>query len=100
MSCFFLQAGIELRTVLVDASHAVAGAQPPNQSSRVPGRASGELVLFEKNNVAPTKLCQVIGDAAANHAAANDDNFCFSRDSGAHCGTLRRNETSRQHSTP
>jgi hypothetical protein len=41
----------------------------------MPGRAAGELVSFEQDNVFPTHEGQVVGDAAPTHTATDDDNL-------------------------
>src|ERR1700730_2810625 len=39
----------------------------------MPGCAAGELALFEQDNVGEAELGQVVGDAGADDAAADDD---------------------------
>jgi hypothetical protein len=39
----------------------------------VPGRTGRELVLLEQDDVGPAEVGEVVGDAAADHAAADDD---------------------------
>ena len=52
--------------------HARRGDQP----GRVPGRAGGEFLAFQQDDVADAGLREVIGDAAADHAAADHDDPC------------------------
>jgi hypothetical protein len=40
---------------------------------RVPGRAGGQLGLFQQHDVAPALMGEMIGEPAAHDAAADDD---------------------------
>jgi hypothetical protein len=55
------------------------------ETRRVPGGAAGELVLLEEQDVAPSELRQVIEEAAARHASADDDDPRFA----PHCSPPR-----------
>jgi hypothetical protein len=48
-------------------------AQLPDQTGGMPGRAAGEAALFEQHDIRPTELGQVIGNRAADNAAADND---------------------------
>ena len=45
----------------------------PDQPGGVPGRAAGELLALQQQHVGDAELGQVIGDRAADDAAADDD---------------------------
>src|SRR5262249_8303112 len=87
MASLSLQLRIELGGVLVDAGHTVAGAQAADQARRMPGGASGQLVLFQEYHLAPADLRQVISDAGPDHTATADHN-----------PGVRRKRTARRHS--
>src|ERR687897_38550 len=50
----------------------------------MPGRAAGEPPLLDEHDVALAHLRQVIGDGAADHAAADDDDLGGGGEVGAH----------------
>src|SRR3954470_9612370 len=58
-------------------------AQLAHEARRVPGGPAGEPPLLKQHHVAPAELSQVIGDRAADHPAANDDDACAVRKAGA-----------------
>ena len=64
---------IELGRILHEPRHVLVRAQLPDQSGRMPGRAAGQPPLLQQHDVAPAVLGQVIGDRAADDAAADDD---------------------------
>ena len=45
----------------------------------VPSRSAGQLPSLEQDNVAPTFLCQVVGNGAADDSAADDDHTRLNR---------------------
>jgi hypothetical protein len=47
-------------------------SQRGEESGRVPGGAGGELSAFQEHDIPPAELGQMIGDRAADHAAADD----------------------------
>ena len=49
------------------------GAKP----RRVPSRAAGKLVFLDEDDIAQAELGQVIQQAAAGNAAADDNDFRF-----------------------
>ncbi len=67
-----LQALVQLGGVLDQAGAAFRGAQLADQAGRVPGGAAGQLALLEQQHVGPAELGEVVGDAGADHAAADD----------------------------
>ena len=68
-----LQPLVQLAGVLDQPGAVLRGAQLADQAGRVPGRAAGQLPLLEQQHVGPAQLGQVVGDAGADHAAADDD---------------------------
>ena len=69
------QTGIEFGAVFVDLGHAVAGAEATDQSGGVPGGSAGKLVLFKQHDIFPAEFGQMIGDAAPDDTATDDDDF-------------------------
>ena len=69
--CF--QPLVQLAGVLHQPGAVLRGAQLADQAGRVPGGAAGQLPLLEQQHVGPAQLGQVVGDAGADHAAADDD---------------------------
>ena len=53
----------------------VRRAQLSDETCRVPGRAAGELLPLEQHDVFPAELNEMIGDAAADDATADDDDL-------------------------
>ena len=51
------------------------GPHLADQPGGMPGGAAGELALLEQHDVAPAELGEVVGDARADDAAADDDDF-------------------------
>ena len=70
-----LEARIELDAVLAHARHRAVRTHLADQPGRVPGGAAAEPPLLEQHDVAPAELRQVIGDAHADDAAADDDDL-------------------------
>ena len=68
-----LKTAIELARVAREARHVHALAQLSDETCGVPGRAAGELLALKQHDVAPTELAQVVGDRAADDAAADND---------------------------
>ncbi len=52
-----------------------AGAQLADEAGRMPGRPRRELAALQEQHVGEPHLAQVIGDRAADDAAADDDNL-------------------------
>jgi hypothetical protein len=67
------QFGIECRGVHDHAGLADGRTQLPHEAGRVPRGAVRQIVLLHKHHIGPTQARQVVGDAAAGHAAADDD---------------------------
>ena len=63
---------VQLAGVLDQPGSVLRGAQLADQAGRVPGGAAGQLPLLEQQHVGPAQLGQVVGDAGADHAAADD----------------------------
>ena len=68
------QPAVELAGVLGELGHVDRRAQLANQPGRMPSRAAGQLLTFEQHDIVPPDLGQMIGDRAADHPAAYDDN--------------------------
>ena len=71
------QSGVEFGAVLIDFGHAVGRAEAPDQPGGVPGGAASKSILLQQDDVLPAEFGEMIGDAAPNDAAADDDNFGF-----------------------
>ena len=56
-----------------------AAAQLADQPRRVPGAALGERLAFDQRDVGLAPTGQVMGDADADHAAADDDDLTAAR---------------------
>ncbi|MCY1380851.1 hypothetical protein D9M69_687080 [compost metagenome] len=69
-------------------------AQLADEAGGVPGGATAQLALLQENHVPPAELGQVIGERAADDAAADDDNLRL----GWKC--LRHKTTSRSDGRP
>ena len=65
--------GVQLGGVLHQSGRALRGPQLPDQPGGVPGGAAGQLALFEQHDVGDAEFGQVVGDAGADHTAADDD---------------------------
>ena len=68
-----LERPVEVLRVLRELGLGLGVAQRRQQSGGVPGRPAGELLALEQHDVAPAELGEVIGDRAADDAAADDD---------------------------
>ncbi len=73
-----LELAVELGGVAHEAREIAAAAQLSDQSRRVPGGAVRQLQAFQQEHVALAALGEVIGDAAADDPAADDDDAAFS----------------------
>ena len=65
-----LQAGEQLAGVLRQPGKVVGRAELPHQAGGVPGGAAGKTLALQQHHVRPARFRQVIGDAAADGAAA------------------------------
>ena len=63
----------QLGGVFGELGHPPRRAQLPDQPGRMPGRAAGELLALEQQHVGDAEPGQMIGDRAADDAAADDD---------------------------
>ena len=72
-----LQPGVKLGRIFREPGQVLRGAQLADQPGRMPGRAGCELLALQQHDVGPAELGQVIGDGAAGHAAADDDDASF-----------------------
>ena len=68
-----LQPRVEVGRVLHEAGAALGRPQLADQAGRVPRRAARQLALLEEQDVGLAGLGQVVGDARADDAAADDD---------------------------
>ena len=70
-----LEIAIELGGVFGELSHAVRATQLADQPGGVPGGAAGKLAAFQQHRLGNAELGQVIGDRAADHPAADNDDL-------------------------
>ena len=68
-----LQGQQNLGGVLGEARHVERGAELPDQARGMPRRPAGQRLSFQQDDVGPARPGQVIGDAATDDAAADDD---------------------------
>ena len=82
-----LQLLVEADGVALERGHVGVGVQGVEAARRVPGRARGQLVALDQDDVAPAELGQVIEHAAADDAAADDGHLDmgFHRCASAKC---------------
>ena len=71
-----LQGLVEADAVLQHPGHVPVGAELSHEARRMPGGAAGQFALFQEDHIAPSHLGQVVGDAAAHDASADNDNLC------------------------
>jgi hypothetical protein len=64
---------VQLGAVAHQACQVAAAAQLADEARRMPGRTMRELQALQHDNVFHAALCQVVGDAAADDAATDDD---------------------------
>ena len=74
--------------VLGEPCVALVGPHRTDQPGRVPGGPAGKLRALEQHDVLPPELHQVIGNAGARDAAANDDGTGLLWDDFEHDATL------------
>ena len=67
-----LERGVELVAVAGEVGQGLAGAQARDEPGSVPCRAAADAVAFEQHDIRP-RLGKMVGDAAADDAAADDD---------------------------
>jgi hypothetical protein len=67
-----LEARVELRAVLHEPGHRPGAAEPADQPGRMPRRAGRQALALEQHDVGPAEPGEVIGDAGADDAAADD----------------------------
>ena len=79
----------QLGGVFGELGHPPRRAQLADQPGRMPGRAAGELLALQQHHVGDAELGQVIGDRAADDAAADDDDIGAGGELGGHAGFLR-----------
>ena len=79
-----LEPGVELGGVLHQPGAALVRAQLADQPGRVPRRTRRELALLEQHHVGPAELREVVGDAGADDATADDDDLRAVRQLGGH----------------
>ena len=70
---FRLQRSVQLGAIAHQARQVAAAAQLPDQPGRMPRGAVRELQTFQQHDVAHAALGQMVGDAAADDPAADDD---------------------------
>ena len=67
-----LEAPVQLDAVLAHPHDGGRGVEVRDQPRGVPGRPAGQLALVEQHHVGPALAREVVGDAAAGDAAADD----------------------------
>src|SRR4051794_27741791 len=67
-----LERAIEVDRVAEQAHHVVARVELRAEPGGVPGRAARQLGLLDQDDVVPAELREVVGQAAARHAASDD----------------------------
>ena len=82
-----LELGVQLGGVLHEPRAALRRPQLPDESGRVPRRAGGQAALLEQEHVSPTEPGEVVGDAGADHAAADHDHLGPGRERVSHRGS-------------
>jgi hypothetical protein len=70
---FLLELHVEIGGILREPRHVLGAAQLAHQPGGVPGRAARQLLAFQKDDVGPAELRQMIGDRTAGDAATDDD---------------------------
>ena len=87
-----LEPGVEVARVLAHLGRGLGGrAEGDHQPGRVPGGARGEPVALEQHHVLPAHVGQVVGDRAADDAAADDDDArALGQDRVAHAADSTR----------
>ena len=68
-----LQFAVKLHGVVLELRNVVVIVKPVKIRSRVPGRARGQLVPLQKNDVGPSQFGKVIEDGTADQPASDDD---------------------------
>ena len=74
----------QLGGVFRELGHPPRGAQLPDQAGGVPGGAAGELLALQQQDIGDAELGQVIGDRAADDAAADDHDVGAGGERGGH----------------
>jgi len=96
-----LEAAVEPGRVDRQLDQVEGRAQLADQAGRVPGGAAGELLALQHHHLRPAELGQVIGDRAADDAAADDDHpRCLGKLIRHGLPPLLRLARSRSHSRP
>ncbi len=71
-----LETGVQLIAVGMDFGEVVAAGDAWALAGGMPGRARGELAFLDQHRIGPALEGQVIEQACAHHAAADDDDSC------------------------
>src|SRR3546814_20723075 len=64
-SRFRVKLRIEVGRIFGEPGHVLRATQLADQPRRMPGRAGGQLLALEQNDVGPAELGQMIGDRTA-----------------------------------
>ena len=70
---FLLEATVKLARVAGEVRHRDRLPQLAEQAGGMPGGAGGDLAALQQKHIGASGTCEVIGDRAADHAAADDD---------------------------
>ena len=81
---FGLERMVELGRVAGEAGQVLRRAQLADQSGRMPGGATRELLSLQKDDVIPAEQREVIGNGTPGHAAADNDGAGLVWRSGGH----------------
>ena len=74
MASLLLEPGVQVTGVPAEEQGRLVGhTRRGDQPGRVPGGPGGQLVLLKQHDVGPAQVREMVGNAAADHAAADDD---------------------------
>ena len=86
---FPLQASVEFARVAGEVRHRDRLPQLAEQAGGMPGRARANPAALEQQHVGASRAREVVGDRAADHAAADDDHARAARQRGLRRGARR-----------
>ncbi len=85
VTSFGFQAAVQISRVPAEEERGLVGHPCRGDESRgVPGRPCREPVLLEESDIRPAQMGEVIGDAAAGHAATDNDDPGTARQGSGH----------------
>ncbi len=95
-----LERRVEPGGVLREPRHVERRPELPDEARGMPGRAAGQALALQQDDVRPAELGQMIGDRAADGAAADDDDAGVARNSLGHRSRLSSRMTARRFAPP